>query len=147
MTNQLKQILFNIARLPSVDQDWILRRLSNTELNTLNQYNGLKLLKEAQRFRLLKSEDACIPLKEAPMPLPDLCQQLALKAPLYAAIIIEQGAYPWREMFLEQFDVDGTIQGLLENQVLDVKPMVKQAVFSEWERSVSFDNLLDSAHD
>jgi len=146
MTKPLKQILFNIARLPSVDQHWILRRLSSAELKTLNQYHGLKLLEEAQRFRTLKSGDACIPLKESPSPLPVFCQQLAMKAPLYVAIIIEQGAYPWREIFLEQFDTDGAIRSLLDCQVLDVKPAVKQAVFSEWEGTVSFESLLDGTH-
>lgn len=146
MTNSLKQILFKVARLPSIDQHWILRRLSSTELNTLNQYHGLKLLKEAQRFRRLKPNDACLVLKEAVNPLPAWCQRLAQHAPLYAAIIIEQGSYPWSNVFLKQFDVDGRIQDVLEHQVLDIKPGVKQAIFSEWERSVSFEDLLDESH-
>ena len=139
----LKQILFNIARLPSIDQNWIMRRLSGTELNTFKQYHGLELLQEAQHFRTLKAGDACLPLKESPKPLPELCQQLAMKAPLYAAIVIEQGSYAWSDLFLEQFDTNGTIRAALSNRVLDIKSGVKQAIFSEWERSVSFDSMLD----
>lgn len=146
MINQLKKILFNIARLPAEDQHWIVQHLSSIELKKLNQCCGLKLLKEAQRFRTLRSDDACLPLKKAPPPLPELCQHLALKAPLYAAIILEQGSYPWMAIFLKEFDIDGVIQALLENQVVDIKEVVKQAVFSEWERSVSFDSLLDETH-
>lgn len=145
MINQLKPLLLQIARLPSVDQHWIMRQLSKAELNTFKQYNGLKQLQEARRFRTLKPNDVCLPIQKATL-LPDVCQQLALKPPLYAAIILEQGSYSWRTLFLDQFDADGTIQSLLENQVMDVKSVVKQAVFNEWEQSVSFESLLDEAH-
>ncbi len=71
---------------------------------------------------------------------------LATKMPLYAAIVIEQGGYEWTHLFLERFDRDGAIQALLKNHVLDVKPLVKQAVLDEWMRLNSFDNLLDDSH-
>ena len=120
-----------------------LRHLSNAEVRTLTQWRGLKLLQDAQRFRTLMPGDVSLPLEAPPKALPAICQQLATKAPLYAAIVIEQGLYPWQEQFLERFDIEGVIQTTLENQVLDIKRVVKQAVFSEWERSFSFDNLLN----
>ena len=154
MIKQLKKIMFNIARLPTADQRWLLQRLSSTEMATLNKWRGLKLLDDAQRFRSLKPDDVRHP--EQSEGSPDaremsrkarhdvgLCQLLAMKAPLYAAIIIEQGSYPWALTFLNQFDENGAIQTLLNNQVLDLKPIVKQAVFNEWERLVSFESWLD----
>ncbi len=146
MIKQLKHILVNIARLPSVDQRWILRRLSKLELKTLNQWHGLKLLKDAQRFRTLKADDLSLPQAAPPPVLPAFCRDLAGKAPLFAGIIIEQHNQPWTVQFLHHFDSDGIIQAALENQVLDIKLMVKQAVFNEWEQSISFDHLLDDAH-
>lgn len=146
MIKQLKHIMFNIARLPSVDQRWILRHLSATEMKTLNTWQGLKLLKDAQRFRSLKACDLSLSLNEAPEPLPAFCKDLATETPLYAAIIIEQGRYPWKNLFLSQFDTQGAIKASLENQVLDIKPRVKEAVFTEWENSISFERLLEDAH-
>lgn len=143
MIKELKQILVNIASLRSNDQRWILRQLSNAEVRTLTKFRGLKLLQDAQRFRNMKADDFHLP---APKPIPGIWQQLATKDPLYAAIVIEQGLYPWTEAFLKQFDTKGVIQAALENQVLDIKPIVKQAVFSEWERLVSFESLLETSN-
>ena len=142
----LKQILFNIARLPSSDQRWILHRLSSAERDTLKQFQGLKLLLEAQRFRTLKTRDLSLLVKPTQDVLPQFCQQLAIKAPLYIAIILEQGAYPWTMQFLNQFDTEGVIQHLLEHQVLDVKPVVKHLVWCEWDKSIGFERLLDDSH-
>ena len=141
MIKQLKHILVSMARLPSVDQRWILKHLSRTEVNTLHRWNGLKLLQDAQRFRSLS-----IPLEAPPKTLPAICQKLALKAPLYAAIVINQGSYSWAELFLQKFDLDGIIQTMLDNQLLDIKPIVKQAVFNEWQQSLSFETILDANH-
>ncbi len=146
MIKQLKHILVNIARLPSVDQRWILRRLSNTELKTLNQWDGLKLLQDAQRFRTLKAADLFFPQDVRPPVLPAFCRELAGKAPLFVAIIIEQCKKPWTVQFLQNFDGTGIIQAALTNQVRVIKPMVKQAVLCEWEQSISFEHLLDDAH-
>lgn len=154
MTKSLKHILFNIARLPSVDQRWILRRLSEAELKTLNQWQGLKLLQDAQRFRSLKASPRSPEPHSRHPETPrygngvrrDDMDHLATKMPLYAAIVIEQGGYEWTDLFLERFDRDGAIQALLKNHVLDVKPLVKQAVLDEWMRLNSFDNLLDDSH-
>ncbi len=146
MIKQLKHILVNIARLPSGDQRWILRRLSKLELKTLNQWQGLKLLQDAQRFRTLKAGDLSLPQDAPPPLLPAFCRELVGKAPLFTAIIIEQCGKPWTVQFMQDFDSDGIIQAALTNQVLDIKPMVKQAVFNDWEQSISFEHLLDDAH-
>ena len=159
MTKSLKHILFNIACLPSGDQRWILRHLSDVELKTLNHWQGLKLLQDAQRFRSLKASPSS-PERHSRHPersegspsCGDLnsfrndMDLLATKAPLYVAIVIEQGGYEWTDLFLERFDMEGSIRNSLKHQVLDVKPRVKQAIFGEWERLNSFDNLLDDSH-
>lgn len=135
-----------MARLPSADQRWILRRLSKTEHQTLKRWNGLTLLRDAQRFRALKINDLHLPPAPTPTILPACCLELAAKTPLYAAIIIEQGNYSWAAQFLDECDPGGAIQAALENQVQDLKPIVKQAVCNEWEQSISFVSLLDDAH-
>lgn len=126
----------NIARLPCADQSWILRRLSSSEMSTLNTWRGLSLLQNPQQ-----------PEEESPtQALPAICQTLARKTTLYAAIVIEQGSYPWTPLFLQQFDTDNAIQRAIDTQVSDIKPLVKQAVFSEWENDVAFEHLLDETH-
>ena len=135
MIKQLKQILMNVARLPSSDQRWVVRQLTAQQLTQLKQAEGLKLLHEAQRFRTLKPNQFETP----PEPLPVCCTILATKAPLYAAIVLDQSSSPWKSEFLKQFDQEGTIKSLLTNQVLDIKPLVKQALLKEWENSLSFD--------
>lgn len=142
----LKQIMFKIARVKASDQDWILQQLTPHQRNTLNEHHGLKLLQDAQRFRTLNASDAAPPLQNNPEPLPGFCQALAMKAPLYVAIIIEQGAYSWQTLFLKQFDETGIINDLLNNQVLDLKITVKETVFNEWKRSNCFEQLLDDHH-
>lgn len=140
MIKQLKQILVNIARIPTSDQRWIIRRLTTEQLATFNRWQGKKLLHDAQRFRALKR----IRFEVSQNPLPVYCKQLAAKAPLYTAIILEQGSYPWHSIFLKRFDKDGAIKALLDNQVSDIKPLVKQTLWNEWENSLSFEMHLDT---
>lgn len=142
MIKQLKRILVNIARLPSIDQHWILQQLTNAQLVSLKKWHGLKFLNEAQRFRAL---DACDLTIEDAKPLPIFCPHLATKPPLFAAIIIEQGSYPWVDLFLEKFDTHGAIKTSLE-QVPNIKPHVKTALFNEWEQSLTFESHLDTNH-
>ena len=143
--NRLKQILLKIACLPLSDQRWVLHRLSAEQRVTLEQKHGLKLLQNAQRFRILKMKNLSLSLASPP-PLPEYCQQLATKEPLYIAVVIEQGSYSWQSLFLQQFDKDGTIKSLLESHVPDLKPLVKQALFNEWQQSISFDAYLENKH-
>ena len=140
MIKQLKQILVTIARIPPSDQRWIVRRLTTEQLATFNQWQGLTLLQDAQRFRKLKLKR----IDTSPNPLPDYCKQLTTKAPLYTAIILEQGSYSWHSVFLKRFDKNGVVKALLDNQVGNIKPSVKQALWNEWENSLSFEMHLDT---
>lgn len=152
MAKKLKHILLKIARLPASDQRWILGQLSSAQMEQLNQYQGLDLLESAQRFRKLKAKHIALPpfetpqLLEASEPLPAYCEELATRAPLYAAVVIEQGAYPWESLFLHQFDHEGLIKRSLETQVPDLKPLVKSTLFSEWESRFTFEDYLEPHH-
>ncbi len=149
MAKNLKEILVNIARLPKGDQRWILRQLPQEHLITFHNNQGEELLKEAQRFRKLKTKhlpslSESTPNLNAPDPLPSFCEELAKKAPLYAAVVIEQGGYPWESLFLQKFDNDGLIKNSLQNQVPDLKPVIKNTLFNEWEQSLSFESFMES---
>ena len=143
MIKRLKHILVSIAHLPSSDQRWIIRQLTPDQLTTLDQWQGLTLLQDAQRFRSLKPKRFDM---APPAPLPAYCEYLATQSPLYIAIILEQGLFSWRTIFLKRFDTNGIIQSLLDNQVVDIKPSVKQALLTEWGHSLSFEMHLESAH-
>jgi hypothetical protein len=145
MSSQLKQILLKMVRLPLADQRWILRQLSNKQLQTFERWQGLQLLTAAKRYRKLNTKQLVLS-DEPPQPLPDCCQQLANKAPLYVAIVLKLGDYPWETLFLQQFDTNNTIKKLLENQVPDIKLPVKQALFSDWESTLSFEEQLGNIH-
>lgn len=151
MAKQLKQILLNIAQLSNTDQRWILRKLPHAQLTTLKQNQGLTLLKEAQRFKTLNLHHQNKALtapetKQTSKLLPDYCQELATKSPLYSAIILDQGNVAWQSVFLEQYDEQGFIKNALEQQVPDLKPLVKEAVFEEWEKNYSFAAYLEAEH-
>lgn len=143
--NPLKKILVQIARLPARDQRWILKQLPHTAHATLSRLDGLALLKEAQRFRTLTPQDICMP-KEPDIRLPAYAQTLAGRAPLYTAIVLEQGHYPWGVLFLNQFDTTGAIQRSLESHVMDIKPSVKQSVLKAWDDSLTFEQHLETSH-
>lgn len=145
MLRQLKQVLLKIARLPAVDQRWILHQLSAEQRIALQNHQGLEILKAARRFRKLPQQPP-EPLLATSEALPTYCQQLAGESPLYAAIVIEQGLFPWRSRFLSEFDIEGTIQSALNCQVPDIKSPVKQALFHEWEARLSFDGYLENQH-
>ena len=131
-----------------MDQRWILRQLSEEQLAAFNKNLGPELLQEAQRFRTIKASDHAS-LLDAPKSmeeqevLPSFCHQLATKAPLYAAIVIEQGNYPWETLFLQQLDSNGLVRHSLETQVPDLKPAVKALIAQEWEQSLSFESYME----
>jgi len=145
MISHFKHLLVQIARLPARDQRWILNRLSPAAQSGFSRRNGPALLKEAARFSALARLDLSLP-NEPATALPAYANALAIRAPLYAAIVIEQGNYPWTPVFLNQFDTTGTIQSLMTNQVLDIKPAVKQAVLNDWESALSFEQQLEASH-
>lgn len=138
MTSRLKQILLKMVRLSSADQRWILRQLADEQLATFKRLNGLEILENAKRFRKMDIKNLAIP-KDESKPLPDYCTQLATKTPLYTAIILEQGCYPWQASFLKKFDSEKQIADMLETRVPDIKEAVKQTLHDEWERTVSLD--------
>jgi hypothetical protein len=147
---KLKQILLHIARLSSSDQRWILSQLSSAQHVTLERWQGLKHLEHARRFKTLKTKTLSTAI---PQDLPVYCKQLAIKAPLYIAIVIDQGLYPWQETFLEHYDRDGFIKMALTTHVPDIKPSVKLFLFNEWvaemsaaENAATFEEYLESGH-
>lgn len=135
MTNQLKQIMLKMVRLSATDQRWILRQLPDEQLARLKNHQGLDLLDSAQRFRKLNVTNLALPAT-IPKPLPLYCAQLAMKAPLYIAIILEQGDYPWQSLFLQQFDSEKRIAAMLENRVPDIKLSVRQALYEHWGSNI-----------
>lgn len=141
MIKSLETILLKIAQLSPSNQRWILKRLTDTQRQSLRKHQGYRLLHDATQgltFTKQKTE----PLH----PIPAYCQQLATKAPLYAAIVIHQNTPSWTSRFLEQFDKGDVIKTILENQVLDIKPHIQQAVLNEWEQLISFENYLEEAN-
>ena len=146
MVNRLKEILLTMAQLPGADQQWILQQLPIKALETFKAKQGLTLLQQARRFRSLKTNKLAIPFEKSSLSLPDYCQQLATKSPLYVAIILEQGNYPWTANFLKQFDNHKLISTALENHTPDIKFTIKQALFNEWNSLYSFERYLDDQH-
>ena len=140
MISRLKQILLKMVRISSSDQRWILRQLTDDQLAKFKRYNGSDILESAKRFRNMDIKHLVMPTA-LQNPLPACCTQLAMKAPLYAAIILEQGSYPWQSDFLKQFDSDNLVSDMLENRVPDIKEAVKQALYSEWESTKDMDDL------
>jgi hypothetical protein len=147
MTKQLHHLLTRITLLPPTDQRWIWKQLSSKQRISLKKYNGITQLREALGGLPLESPH----LKrdsEIPASLPAFCTTLAMKEPLYTAIVIEQGKYPWQTLFLTQFDSQGEIRRLLHEEVLTMKRLVKQAIFKEWESSLTldFEHLLEDTY-
>ena len=155
MNNSLKAILIKIAQLSHSNQRWILNRLTTTQKLSLKKHQGYAFLHKAacgNKSLNHSQENAPTTQQEETTGnshetrLPAYCQQLALKEPLYVAIVIEQSEASWGLRFLERFDHDSTIKTLLENQVLDIKPVVKEAVFNEWQQSIPFEDYLEEVH-
>ena len=144
MTKQLKNIILAIAKLPATDQRWILKQLTPAQRTTFKQFDGLIHLKHAQRFRALSLPKQ--PVNQPPEPLPDICTVLMNKSPIYIAIVLEQGLYPWKATFLQQFDKDNRIKDTLEQKISHIRPLVKQALFNEWEKNLSFESFLENTH-
>ena len=145
MISHFKHLLVQIARLPARDQRWILNRLSPAAQSGFSRRNGPALLKEAARFSALAELDPSL-INEPTTALPAYANTLATRAPLYAAIVIEQGNYPWAPLFLNQWDTSGTIQSCMANQVPHIKPAVKQALLNDWESALSFEQHLEASH-
>lgn len=140
MTSRLKQILLKMVRISSSDQRWILRQLTDEQLAKFKRYNGSDILESAKRFRSMDIKNLGLPTAVRTA-LPACCTQLATKAPLYTAIILEQGSYPWQSDFLKEFESQNQISDMLQTRVPDIKEAVKQALYSEWENTSHMYNL------
>ena len=134
----LSQILLKISRLPAVDQRWILSKLSENQRKRLKNESGITWLQELQG---LKTEPVIIEKK-----LPSCAYDLAIKPPLYSAIVLEQGDYSWEDDFLQEFDKEGAIQECLKFKAPALKLLTKQAVFQDWQTMRSFDSYLEKNH-
>lgn len=144
MTNTLKPILLEIASLKRRDQQWILEQLPDELARKFTQKKGLQWLATARRLLGLKARDN---LPTASInPLPSYCQTLANKAPLYIAIILEQGHYSWQNDFLSQFDESKAVNIALDSQLVEIKPAVKALVWQEWQQTLSFSQHLENEH-
>jgi hypothetical protein len=145
MTNNLKEILLKIVRLPKTDQGWIMSQLSKAQKTVFSQVQGEQHLQNARRFRKLKNDAKLSPLKLPSVPL--YHRLLANYCPLYIAIILEQGQFSWQEQFLELFDHNDNLKNLLNSHHLRaLKITTKQALFKQWESSASFETHLERNH-
>lgn len=128
-----KRLLLQMARLPKRDRQWIIRQLPDSAHETWLKHRGAALLNAAQRFQTLTIDDACIPTEIAALP-PQACA-LATQPPLYIALILTQGQFPWTRLFLTTWDAQGAIKMAMENEAPCIKPAVQQALFNAWESS------------
>jgi hypothetical protein len=141
MTKSLKPILERILRLPPQDQHWIFQQLSQEDRVTLEQWGGISAWRNPKQHASEQKSN-----NQIASHLPTYCLNLATKSPLFIAIILEQGTYPWVRSFLAKFDTDGTIDALLEQHVPDIKPTIKQTIFNDWQTSLSFEAYVDDDH-
>lgn len=153
MIRELKAILLAVARLPLSDQRWILKKLPADQRATFEQLNGLRHLEEALRFKALQLDDHKRAGRHCEAQTDTSCVNtndhwaiLALKDPLYIAIILKQGNYEWTTDFLQQYDQEGAIEALMADQVNCLKPLSKQALFIAWEKHGSFEDYLEKSN-
>lgn len=148
MSNYLKQILLRMARLPSRDQDWIIRQLSKEQRLLLDKHQGMVWLNEAQRYKSLPEAAPAkhVAEEDEKNALPASALDLLVEAPLYVAIVLAQGDYPWQPLLLQTADNDGAIRNALVSQVPDLKHRVKTAVFEDWQQRLSFEHVLEGSH-
>lgn len=136
MNNELKHILLKLARLPWRDQRWILRKLSKVQKKTFLHHEGKQLLIQARRFRTMK-------FSIHTTPLPDYSQDLAHHHPLYIAIILEHGNFPWKQQFLTNFDKEKQIDNHFET-LEKISLASQKIVFNLWKSKRSFEEHLPS---
>lgn len=140
MITKLKKILLKIALIPKKDQEWLLSQLSPAEKTQFQKAKGLELLEQALRFRNLAHEK-CAP-SLPPKRLPDFCEQLRLKDPLYLAIILEQTTGDWQQHFASSIIQEETISV----QLKQLKPATKALIRQQWESTLDFSEQLECNH-
>ena len=129
---KFKSLLIKIASLPKSDQRWLLKQLSSEQQELFNQYQGRNLLKEARRFSQLP-----LPAIKESEVLPQLAQELKTYQPLFIAIILEQGQFAWKE----ELCLDS-----LPHDLQHIKEASKQALFNQWQSTLSFSEQLEVEH-
>lgn len=144
MNNEFKKIILNIAKLPRSDQKWVLNQLAPKQREQFKQLQGDSLLQDAYKFRHLPCPEVPQITKETQ--LPDACQQLSQKDPLYIAIILEQGQFTWEQLFLQNCMQKNQITGHLHTSVKELKPATKSYVFQQWQANLSFQEQLETTH-
>lgn len=144
MIRELKEILIKIAALPRSDQRWIISKLPDQQTAIFKQMQGEQQLEKARRFRCLNTKHALTKL--TPPLASTYPQALANYPPLYIAIVLEQGKFPWQESFLQAVDQDDTVKFLLYNRVQELKDAARQALFKQWEANSSLQSFLEQNH-
>lgn len=142
MVKSFKALILDLARLPRKDQRWVIKHLSETQQARFQQLDGLSLLKAAQRFRRVQQVPVIDQVNPS-SPEPTDYQALAKQTPLYAAIVLDQSEYSWREGYLKTCDQEGVIRSLLVDTIPDLKAATKQAVFQAWQQANSFIAFLE----
>ncbi len=142
MNNEFKKLLLKIANLPLADQKWVLSQLTPKQQELFIRWQGLTLLNKARRFRKLPYP--LLPQVVDNPQLPELCQQLNQQAPLYIAIILEQGQFKWTQQFIESHEQSDEIKQLLHEVVCFIKPATKACTFKQWQHQLSFMEQLEN---
>ena len=142
MNSDFKKIIVRVASLKSRDQKWLLKHLGLREKALFHQLQGPLLLKEAKRFKGLRCWELNCP--EAPT-LPLLCQRLKVQDPLFIAIILEQGQFPWEVHWLNTLENKELIVAH-RALVSSIKPLTRAIVFKNWQSTLSFAGQLESTH-
>ncbi|MFI4918183.1 MAG: hypothetical protein ACHP65_01355 [Legionellales bacterium] len=119
-----------MTALPKLDQQWILGQLTPAQLKQFDACQGNALLSKARRFRNL-------PYTESQ--LPHFCNELKQQAPLYVAIILQQGNFQWQQEFLDSFQQGAQIQQLLKQAIHSIKPAVQLSLFQHWQHQLHSD--------
>ncbi|MFC3909485.1 hypothetical protein ACFORL_10435 [Legionella dresdenensis] len=140
MAKSFKQLILNIARLNKGDQKWLINRLSPEQKAQFEALDGRQLLQQAKKFRQVEMP-ANLPVT-AVEPLPPYCNSLADNPPLFCAIILEQGNFPWIEHFLQAHDPEQAILDCLQTRIVAIKPDTKKALFAHWQKSNTFEQFL-----
>lgn len=141
MNKQFKQLLLNLAKMNTRDQRWIMEQLPPELQHRFVQLQGPDFLKQAAKFKSV----ATMPTQDKhslATELPDFCEPLARNAPLFIAIILEQGSFSWQALFLKHYDC---IQ-VPPQQLKAIKSATKAYLFNQWQQQFSFEELMGGKH-
>lgn len=141
MNKQLKQLLLTLAKMSTRDQRWIIEQLPPELQQRFIQLQGPDFLQQAAKFKSV----AKMPTQDngsLAAELPEFCEQLASNAPLFIAIILEQGCFSWQALFFKHYDC---IQATLQ-QLKSIKSATKAHLFNQWQQQFSFEELMGDEH-